>query len=433
MKIAMIGTGYVGLVSGVCFSDFGHKVVCIDKNAAKIEMLRSGVVPIYEPGLEELVARNVQSGNLSFSTDLTRAVAEADAVFIAVGTPTRADGQADLSYVRAATTEIAQALSGYTVVVTKSTVPVGTNRMIHDVLRAARPDADFDVASNPEFLREGAAIDDFMHPDRVVVGLESPRARTVMEGIYHPLAMQDFPVVYTGIETAEMIKYAANAFLATKISFINEVAALCEAVGADVTQVAHGIGLDERIGSRFLQAGPGYGGSCFPKDTMALTKIGLAHGVPQRITETVIAVNEATKQRMIDKLVKLSGGDLRGLTVAVLGVTFKPETDDMRDAPSLTIVPALTKMAAEVRCVDPQSHHEAEKLLPGVHWHRDPYEAVSGADLVVLLTEWNQFRAMDLPRLAGSMRTPRFADLRNVYSADEAAQAGFVAYCGVGR
>ncbi|MCC5983394.1 MAG: UDP-glucose/GDP-mannose dehydrogenase family protein [Rhodobacteraceae bacterium] len=434
MKIAMIGTGYVGLVSGVCFSDFGHDVVCVDKMPEKIAMLERGEVPIYEPGLDAVMARNVDAGRLTFSTDLTSAVGGADAVFIAVGTPTRrGDGHADLSYVMAAAEEIAKALTRYAVVVTKSTVPVGTNRKVAEVIRATRPGADFDVASNPEFLREGAAIDDFMKPDRVVVGVESDRARDIMGDIYRPLFLRDFPIVYTDLESAEMIKYAANAFLATKISFINEIAALCERVGADVKSVARGMGLDGRIGNKFLHAGPGYGGSCFPKDTSALARIGQEHGVPQRITETVIAVNDLTKRRMIDKVVDICGGSVNGKTIAVLGVTFKPETDDMREAPSLTVVPALVGGGAKVRVVDPHGRREGEALLPGVEWMDDTYTAAAGAECLLILTEWNQFRALDLKRLAKAMSRPVMADLRNIYEPDAVLAAGFEGYAAVGR
>ena len=433
MKIAMIGTGYVGLVSGVCFSDFGHEVVCVDKDAGKIAKLEAGEVPIYEPGLDDLIARNVSAGRLSFTTDLGPAIAEADAVFIAVGTPTRrGDGHADLTYVYAAAGEIAAALNGYTVVVTKSTVPVGTNAEVERIIRAARPDADFDVASNPEFLREGAAIEDFMRPDRVVVGASNERAHGVLEEVYRPLFLRDFPIVKTDLESAEMIKYAANAFLATKITFINEIAALCERVGADVKEVAKGIGYDKRIGNKFLHAGPGYGGSCFPKDTSALARIGQEHGVAMRITETVMSVNDAAKRRMIDKVIDLCGGSVNGKTIAVLGVTFKPNTDDMRDAPSLTIVPALVGGGAKVNVVDPQGRREGEALLPGVRWHEDPYAAALDADAVVILTEWNEFRALDLARLRQGMRTPLMADLRNIYSPEDAAAAGF-SYTSVGR
>jgi len=434
VKIAMIGTGYVGLVSGVCFSDFGHDVVCVDKDPAKIAKLTAGEVPIYEPGLDVLMARNVAAGRLSFTLDLPSAVTGADAVFIAVGTPTRrGDGHADLTYVYAAAEEIARALTGYAVIVTKSTVPVGTNREVAIRVAAANPAAEFDVASNPEFLREGAAIDDFMRPDRVVVGVESDRAAQVMADIYRPLFLRDFPIVTTDLESAEMIKYAANAFLAAKITFINEIALLCEKVGADVKQVAKGIGLDGRIGSKFLHAGPGYGGSCFPKDTRALARIGQENAVPMRITETVIEVNDAMKRRMIDKVMDLCGGSVNGKTVAVLGVTFKPNTDDMRDAPALTIVPALIGSGAKVRVVDPQGRREGEALLPGVAWETDPYAAADGADAVVILTEWNEFRALDLRRLAGNGGNRVLADLRNVYARADAIAAGFAAYAGVGR
>ena len=433
MKIAMIGTGYVGLVSGVCFSDFGHDVVCVDKDPAKIEKLTRGEIPIFEPGLDVLMAKNVKAGRLSFTLDIAAAVAGADAVFIAVGTPTRrGDGHADLTYVMAAAAEIGAALTGYAVIVTKSTVPVGTNRAVQAAVLEAAPTADFDVASNPEFLREGAAIDDFMRPDRVVVGVESERAKAVMAGIYRPLFLRDFPVVYTGLESAEMIKYAANAFLAIKITFINEIAALCEKVGADIKSVSKGIGLDGRIGNKFLHAGPGYGGSCFPKDTKALARIGQEHAVPMQITETVIKVNEEIKRRMVDKIVDMCGG-ISGKTVAVLGVTFKPNTDDMRDAPSLTIVPALIGGGAKVRVVDPEGRREGERLLPGVAWMANAYEAAAGADVVVILTEWNEFRALDLARIAGSMAVARMADLRNIYSAEAAGAAGFKDYVAVGR
>jgi UDPglucose 6-dehydrogenase len=434
MKIAMIGTGYVGLVSGVCFSDFGHEVICVDKDPSKINRLCAGQVPIFEPGLEDLMAKNVAAGRLSFTLDLAEAVAGADAVFIAVGTPTRrGDGHADLTYVMAAAAEIGRALTGYTVIVTKSTVPVGTNRKVAEAVLAANPNADFDVASNPEFLREGAAIDDFMRPDRVVVGVESKRARKVMGDIYRPLFLRDFPIVYTGLESAEMIKYAANAFLATKITFINEIAALCERVGADVKDVAKGMGMDGRIGNKFLHAGPGYGGSCFPKDTKALARIGQEHAVPMQITETVIKVNEEIKRRMIDKIEDLCDGVLNGKTIAVLGVTFKPNTDDMRDAPSLTIVPALVGAGARVKVVDPQGRHEGEALLPGVKWVENPYQAAQGAHLVVILTEWNEFRALDLTKMAKKMEVARMADLRNVYSEEEAKEGGFEVYVGIGR
>mmetsp|Transcript_27227 Transcript_27227/g.49806 ORF Transcript_27227/g.49806 Transcript_27227/m.49806 type:complete len:443 (-) Transcript_27227:426-1754(-) len=434
MKIAMIGTGYVGLVSGVCFSDFGHDVVCVDKDPNKIAMLERGEVPIYEPGLDTLMAKNVAAGRLSFTLDLAEAIDGAEAIFIAVGTPTRrGDGHADLTYVMAAAEEIAQTAKDYVVIVTKSTVPVGTNRQVKQTVRKANPDLDFDVASNPEFLREGAAIDDFMKPDRVVVGVQSDRAAEVMAEIYRPLFLRDFPIVTTDLESAEMIKYAANAFLATKITFINEIAALCERTGADIKQVSKGMGLDGRIGNKFLHAGPGYGGSCFPKDTKALARMGQDHAVPMQITETVIKVNEETKRRMIDKIFDLCDGSLNGKTVAVLGVTFKPNTDDMRDAPALTIVPALVGAGAKVRVTDPQGKHEGEALLPGVQWSVDAYKAVQNADLMVILTEWNEFRALDLKKVARRMAAPRMADLRNIYTVKDAKRAGFIAYDSLGR
>ncbi|MGV6850029.1 MAG: UDP-glucose dehydrogenase family protein [Marinibacterium sp.] len=434
MKIVMVGTGYVGLVSGVCFSDFGHDVICVDKDPKKVEMLQAGKVPIFEPGLDALVERNVEAGRLSFTMDLKAAVDGADAVFIAVGTPTRAsDGHADLTYVMAAAADIAEALTDYTVVVTKSTVPVGTNRKVKEVIAKANPAADFDVASNPEFLREGAAIDDFMRPDRVVVGVENDRAQQIMADIYRPLYLRDFPILTTDLESAEMIKYAANAFLATKITFINEIAALCERVGADVKLVAQGMGMDGRIGNKFLHAGPGYGGSCFPKDTRALARIGQELAQPMQITETVIKVNEEVQRRMITKIADLFDGSMAGKTIAVFGITFKPETDDMREAPSLTIVPALVGAGATVRAVDPHGQHEGEALLPGITWVDGAYEAATGADAVVLLTEWNEFRGLDLRRLATIMTTPAMADLRNVYSEDAARRAGFAKYVSVGR
>jgi UDPglucose 6-dehydrogenase len=430
----MIGTGYVGLVSGVCFSDFGHEVICVDKAPEKIAKLNKGEVPIYEPGLEDLMARNVEAGRLSFTTDLAQAVDGADAVFIAVGTPTRrGDGHADLTYVMAAAEEVGRALTGYAVVVTKSTVPVGTNRKVQEVVAQANPKAEFDVASNPEFLREGAAIDDFMKPDRVVVGVQSERAAKVMAEIYRPLYLRDFPIVTTDLESAEMIKYAANAFLATKITFINEIAALCEKVGADVKEVSKGMGLDGRIGNKFLHAGPGYGGSCFPKDTQALARIGRDFAAPQQIVETVIRVNDAVKLRMIEKLRDLCDGSFNGKKIAVLGVTFKPNTDDMRDAPSLTIVPALVGGGATVRVVDPQGRREGEHLLPNVTWCDDPYTAAEAADLLVILTEWNEFRALDLTRLSKGMAQARMADLRNIYSRQDALSAGFATYDAIGR
>ena len=434
MKIAMIGTGYVGLVSGICFSDFGHSVICVDKDPQKIDLLNSGKVPIYEPGLDALMAKNVAAGRLSFSQDLQAAIDGADAAFIAVGTPTRrGDGHADLQYVMAAAEEIAQAASDYLVVVTKSTVPVGTNRQVKQLIRKTAPALEFDVASNPEFLREGAAIEDFMKPDRVMIGVQSDRAAEVMAEIYRPLYLRDFPIITTDLESAEMTKYAANAFLATKISFINEISALCEKVGADVKQVAKGMGMDNRIGSKFLHAGPGYGGSCFPKDTKALARIGQENAVAMQITETVIKVNDEIKRRMIEKLLELCDGSFNDKTIAVLGVTFKPNTDDMRDAPSLTIVPALIGGGAKVRLCDPQGRHEGEALLPGGRWVEDPYQASQNADLLVILTEWNEFRALDLKKIARKMNQAKMADLRNIYSAKDAKKAGFEAYDSIGR
>ncbi|MFX0543644.1 UDP-glucose dehydrogenase family protein [Roseovarius sp. S4756] len=434
MRIVMIGTGYVGLVSGVCFADFGHDVICVDQDCAKIARLNAGEVPIYEPELDVVMARNVEAGRLSFSTDLAAAMAGADAAFIAVGTPTRrGDGHADLSFVTAAAAELARVAPDGVVVVTKSTVPVGTNRRVRDTIAEANPDLDFDVASNPEFLREGAAVQDFMRPDRVIVGVETERATKVLSEIYRPLYLRDFPIVVTDLESAEMIKYAANAFLATKITFINEIAALCEKVGADVKEVSRGMGMDGRIGNKFLHAGPGYGGSCFPKDTSALARIGQEHARPMHIVETVIQVNDAVKRRMVDKLLDMCGGSFAGRTVGVLGVTFKPGTDDMRDAPSLAIVPALIGGGAKVQVCDPQGHREGAALLPGASWHDDAYDAAAAADLLVILTEWNEFRALDLKRIAANMTTARLADLRNIYSAEDARAAGFEAYVAVGR
>ncbi|HKF72094.1 MAG TPA: UDP-glucose/GDP-mannose dehydrogenase family protein [Stellaceae bacterium] len=433
MRIAVIGAGYVGLVSGACFSEFGVSVTCVDKDAGKIERLRAGEIPIYEPGLEELVASNARAGRLSFTTDLPAAVAGADAVFIAVGTPSRrGDGHADLSYVFGATEEIARALTGYAVVVTKSTVPVGTGRKVAQILRRVRPEGAFDVVSNPEFLREGSAIGDFMRPDRVVIGAETERAREVMRALYRPLYLIETPIVFTSIETAELIKYAANCFLATKISFINEVAALCEKVGADVQDVAKGIGLDGRIGPKFLHAGPGYGGSCFPKDCLALVRTAQEAGAPVSIVEQVVAVNDARKRKMAEKIIKACGGSVAGKTLAVLGLTFKPNTDDMREAPSLTILPALQEAGAEIRAFDPEGIDEARPLLPGIAFSANAYEAMDGADAVVLLTEWNEFRALDLERMKRLLKSPTLIDLRNVYKPAEMAAAGFF-YFSIGR
>ncbi|PWC30929.1 UDP-glucose/GDP-mannose dehydrogenase family protein [Azospirillum sp. TSO22-1] len=433
MRIAMIGTGYVGLVSGACFSEFGVEVCCVDKDAGKIERLKRGEIPIYEPGLDDLVARNVAAGRLSFTTELAEAMAGVDAVFIAVGTPSRrGDGHADLSYVYGAAEEIARHLDHYTVVVTKSTVPVGTGREVERIIRAARPDAAFDVASNPEFLREGSAIGDFMRPDRVVIGAGSDRAREVMRQLYRPLFLIETPIVMTALETAELIKYAANAFLAVKITFINEIADLCEKVGANVHDVAKGMGLDGRIGRKFLHAGPGYGGSCFPKDTLALVRTGQDHDSPVRIVETVVDVNDKRKKAMAQRVIDACGGSLAGRTVAILGVSFKPNTDDMRDAPSLDIIPALQTAGASVRAFDPAGMHEAAKLLPGVTWCEDSYQALDGADCVAILTEWNEFRALDLKRVKALLKRPVMIDLRNVYSPADMAAAGFT-YTSIGR
>jgi UDPglucose 6-dehydrogenase len=433
MRIAMIGTGYVGLVSGACFSDFGHDVTCVDRDADKIAALHSGVMPIFEPGLEDLVERNVRGRRLSFTTDLPAAVAGAEAVFIAVGTPSRrGDGHADLSYVFGAAEEIARALTGPAVVVTKSTVPVGTGDEVERILRETRPDAQAWVVSNPEFLREGAAIEDFKRPDRIVVGSESERAAEIMREIYRPLYLNRAPLLFTSRRTAELTKYAANAFLATKITFINEIADLCEAVGAEVQDVARGIGLDNRIGQKFLHAGPGYGGSCFPKDTLALLKTAEDQQMPLRIVESVVAVNEARKRAMGRKVIQALGGDARGRIVALLGLTFKPNTDDMRDAPSLSIVQALQDAGARVRGYDPEGIGQARPLMPEVEFHDDPYSAADGADAVVLVTEWDVLRALDLKRMAGSMAERVFVDLRNIYPPEEVEEAG-LRWFGVGR
>ena len=433
MRVAMIGTGYVGLVSGACFSNFGHDVICVDKDAAKIDRLRKGEIPIFEPGLDRLVAENVEAGRLSFTTDLKAAMPGAEAVFIAVGTPSRrGDGFADLTYVFDAAGEIADTLTNYAVVVTKSTVPVGTSRRVEEIIRTRNPKAAFDVASNPEFLREGSAIEDFQRPDRVVVGTEAERARNVMRALYRPLFLNDkTPFVFTTRESSELIKYAANAFLAMKITFINEMADLCEKAGADIQDVAKGIGLDGRIGSKFLNAGPGYGGSCFPKDTLALVRQATEFNTPTRLVEAVVDVNANRKKRMADKIISAFGG-VAGKTVAVLGVTFKPNTDDMRDSPSLDIIPALQAAGARVTAFDPEGMHEAEKLLPGVAWAKGTYEAMAGADGVVILTEWNQFRALDFSRMKTTLKRPLLVDLRNIYTPREVADAGFE-YHSVGR
>lgn len=431
MRIAMIGTGYVGLVSGACLSEFGHEVICVDKDPAKIATLTQGGIPIYEPGLDEIVAANVKSGRLSFTTDLKEAVSNSEVIFIGVGTPSRrGDGHADLTYVYAAAEEIAKALTGYTVIVTKSTVPVGTSRAIEKIIKATRPSAQFDMASNPEFLREGSAIEDFRRPDRVVVGCDTERARDVMREVYRPLFLNETPILFTSRETSELIKYAANAFLATKITFINEMADICEKVGGNVQDVARGIGLDGRIGKKFLNAGPGYGGSCFPKDTLALIRTASELGAPSRIVEAVVAVNERRKLDMAKKIEAAFGG-VKGKTIAVLGLTFKPNTDDMRDAPSLVILPYLQEAGATIRAFDPEGHKEAAKHLT-LTYCSNAYEALTGADGVVLLTEWNEFRALDLPRVKAALKFPVMVDLRNIYMPTQMAEAGFQ-YVSVGR
>jgi UDPglucose 6-dehydrogenase len=435
MKIAIIGTGYVGLVTGTCFAEFGHDVVCVDKIEDKITRLRQGRIPIYEPGLDVLVAKNVAEGRLHFTTKLEEAVPEAEAVFIAVGTPSsrRGDGYADLSYIYAAAKEIASCLHGYTVIIDKSTVPVGTARQVARIIREANPQADFDVASNPEFLREGAAIADFMRPDRVVIGVDSERSEQLLREIYKPLFLRETPIVSTTIETAELTKYAANAFLAVKISFINEIAAVCEAVGADVAALAKGIGMDGRIGSKFLHPGPGYGGSCFPKDTLALMRLVQEYGESLRIVEAAVEVNAAQKARMVKKIRDAVGGSEAGKTIAVLGLTFKPETDDMRDAPAITILPALLEKGAKIRAHDPKGMEEAKKYLPeGIEYTDNAYTACEGADAVVLMTEWNQYRALDLERIKKAVTEPIFIDLRNVYDPTAMKAVGF-RYVGVGR
>jgi len=433
MRVTMIGAGYVGLVSGACFADFGHTVTCVDKDAGKIERLEKGVMPIYEPGLAELVATNVKEGRLGFTLDAKEAIRNADAIFIAVGTPSRrGDGHADLSYVYGAAEEIAQYMDGFTVVVTKSTVPVGTGDEVEGIIRKTNPNAQFAVVSNPEFLREGAAIGDFKRPDRVVVGTDNEQAREVMRELYRPLFLNETPMLFTSRRTSELIKYAANAFLAVKITFINEMADLCEKVGANVQDVSKGIGLDNRIGKKFLHAGPGYGGSCFPKDTLALTKTANDYGSPVRIVDTVVQVNDARKKAMADRVIKAMGGDVKGKTIGVLGLAFKPNTDDMRDAPSLDIIPALQAAGARIKAYDPESMHEAGKSLTEVEFCDGPYHAVDGSDAMVLITEWDQFRALDLDRLKKLLKTPTVVDLRNVYQPSDMKRRGFN-YVSVGR
>jgi UDPglucose 6-dehydrogenase len=433
MRIAMIGTGYVGLVSGACFSDFGHVVTCVDRDAAKIRELQNGKIPIFEPGLDALVASNVEAGRLSFATESAAAIRAADAVFLAVGTPSRrGDGFADLSYIYDAAREIAAEMDGFTVIVIKSTVPVGTNDEVDAIVRKLRPDADFAVVSNPEFLREGAAIEDFKRPDRVVVGADDERARRVVRELYRPLFINETPMLFTGRRAAELIKYASNAFLATKITFINEMADLCERCGADVQEVARGMGLDRRIAGKFLHAGPGFGGSCFPKDTAALAAIGQRYGVPIKIVETVMGVNDARKRAMAAKVAAACGGSLQGKTVAVLGLTFKPNTDDMREAPSLVIVPALEAQGARVRAYDPHGMDEARKLMPRLETATDPYACIEQADAMLILTEWDQFRALDLDRVKKALRRPVIVDLRNIYRPADLAAKGLT-YVSVGR
>ncbi len=433
MRVAMIGAGYVGLVSGACFADFGHEVVCVDRDADKIRRLMAGDMPIFEPGLDELAMRNVREGRLDFTSDPAEAVSQADAVFIAVGTPSRrGDGHADLSHVYAAAEEIAGLIDGFTVIVTKSTVPVGTGDEVEAIIKRARPGADFAVVSNPEFLREGAAIEDFKRPDRVVVGCNDRRAEDLMRELYRPLFLNETPVVFTDRRTSELTKYAANAFLAMKITFINEMADLCEVVGADVQQVARGIGLDKRIGGKFLNAGPGYGGSCFPKDTIALVRTASDHGAPIRLIETTVAVNAARKKAMVGKVVRALDGDVRGRTIALLGLTFKPNTDDMRDAPALEIIAGLQALGARIQAYDPEGMREAGQLVADVDFRPGPYEAVEGADAVVIVTEWDRFRALDLERVKGLLRRPVVIDLRNIYRPEDMAEQGF-AYVGVGR
>ncbi|TNM65338.1 UDP-glucose dehydrogenase family protein [Aliirhizobium smilacinae] len=432
MRIVMVGSGYVGLVSGACFADFGHTVVCVDKAAEKIEALNKGVIPIFEPGLDQLVESNVKANRLSFTTELAGPVADADVVFIAVGTPSRrGDGHADLGYVYAAAREIADAIKGFTVIVTKSTVPVGTGDEVERIIREANPDADFAVVSNPEFLREGAAIEDFKRPDRIVVGLVDDRARSVMTEVYRPLYLNQSPILFTGRRTSELIKYAANGFLAMKITFINEIADLCERVGADVQDVSRGIGLDGRIGSKFLHAGPGYGGSCFPKDTLALAKTAQDNESPMRLIETTIAVNDSRKRAMGRKVIAAVGGDVRGKKIAVFGLTFKPNTDDMRDSPAISVIQTLKDAGAIVAGYDPEGMENAKQLLD-IEFTSGPYEAADGADAAVLVTEWNEFRALDLERLKSVMRTPILVDLRNVYRKSELEVHGF-SYTSIGK
>ncbi len=433
MRIAMIGTGYVGLVTGTCFADLGHEVICVDNDTAKVERLRKGEIPIFEPGLEDMVKHNVKAKRLSFTTSYADAVPDSDAVFIAVGTPTKeTDGSADLSAVYAVAKEVAKHLKGYTVIVDKSTVPVGTGAEVQTIIHRENPTAEFDVASNPEFLREGSAIDDFMKPDRIVIGVEGDLPRKTMQALYRPLTLHETPIIYTSVPTAELTKYAANAFLATKVTFINEIADICERVGADVQDVSRGIGLDSRIGSKFLQAGAGFGGSCFPKDTLALTETARRVGAPTLIVEAVMEANNERKRRMAQKIITACGDSLQGKTLGILGVTFKPNTDDMRDAPSLDIVPLLQKAGARIRAYDPEGMNEARKYLDNINWVDDAYKVMPNADALLILTEWNEFRALNFDKIKGLLKTPLIIDLRNIYTPSEVAAAGFT-YHSVGR
>lgn len=433
MRIGVVGTGYVGLVSGTCFAEFGVEVVCLDTDVTKIEGLRNGIIPIYEPGLDDLVEKQVKAGRLSFTTDIKEAVRDVDAVFIAVGTPPRKeDGHADLTYVYQAARDVAKNIEGYTVVVTKSTVPVGTAREVERIMKEANPNAEFDVCSNPEFLREGAAITDFMHPDRVVVGTESKRAGDVMRELYRPLYLNQTPIVFVAPETSELIKYASNAFLATKITFINEIADLCEKSGANVQDVARAMGMDGRIGGKFLHAGPGYGGSCFPKDTLALAQTGQKLGARQTLVEQVVAVNAARQKSMAQRIIDACGGDVKGKKIGILGVSFKPNTDDVRDAPSLVVIPMLQEAGAQIVATDPAAMEEAEKKLSNVEWKDEPYDVTEGADCLVIMTEWNEFRSLQLDRVEKNMKTPVIVDLRNIYSLEEMKDRGFK-YVSIGR
>ncbi len=433
MQVAMIGTGYVGLVSAACFSEFGIHVTCVDKDADKIYNLQQGLLPIYEPGLEALVLNNTESGRLKFTTNIKEAVSDADIVMLAVGTPSRrGDGHADLSFVWTAAEEVANAIKGYTIIVTKSTVPVGTGKRIAEIIKKKRPDTKFDIVSNPEFLREGSAIDDFLRPDRIVVGLDSDRSKEMMSALYRPLFLRETPIIFTNLETAELIKYAANTFLATKITFINEIADLCEVIGANVQDVAKGIGLDGRIGGKFLNAGPGYGGSCFPKDTRAFVRIAENNGTPSKIVNAVVDINEKRKLSMAKRVVEACGGNIDGKTIAVLGVTFKPNTDDVRESPSLEIIPKLVSKGANVRVYDPEGMDEAKELISGVTWCDNAYDAMNGATALTIITEWNEFRALDLNRVKSLLEEPILVDFRNIYIPEEMSEEGFH-YYSIGR